>query len=139
MKKSAVGTVAQNRYDELGKILAKARRDIEAEIQDHLRKGKEATPDKTQTGSDPSDAAGAEYHFAMAEAKAIGRRRIEEAQKRLEAGTYGYCFDCEEEISERRLRAELMAVRCKGCEEEREKKDGRKKPTSIGATYLTNR
>ena len=39
---------------------------------------------------------------------------------RLEQGDYGYCFDCGEEIAEKRLRALPFAVRCKDCEEARE-------------------
>ena len=42
------------------------------------------------------------------------------ALRRLEEGTFGYCFECGEEISERRLRALPFAVRCKDCEEARE-------------------
>jgi len=46
--------------------------------------------------------------------------KIEEALARLEEGTFGYCFECGDEISERRLRALPFAVRCKDCEEARE-------------------
>ena len=49
----------------------------------------------------------------------------EEALRRLEEGTYGYCFECGEEISEKRLRALPFAVRCKDCEEAREVKQQR--------------
>jgi len=40
--------------------------------------------------------------------------------RRLEEGTYGRCFECGEEIAEKRLRALSFAVRCKDCEEIRE-------------------
>ena len=46
--------------------------------------------------------------------------KIEEALSRLEEGTYGNCFECGDEIAERRLRALPFAVRCKECEEARE-------------------
>ena len=46
--------------------------------------------------------------------------KIEEALARLEQGNYGYCFECGDEISEKRLRALPFAVRCKDCEEARE-------------------
>ena len=39
---------------------------------------------------------------------------------RLEQGDYGNCFDCGEEIAEKRLRALPFAVRCKDCEAARE-------------------
>lgn len=46
--------------------------------------------------------------------------RINEALKRLESGRYGYCSDCDGEISEARLNALPFAIRCRGCEELRE-------------------
>ena len=47
--------------------------------------------------------------------------RIDAALARLDAGKYGSCFDCERDIAERRLRALPFAVRCQGCEEQRER------------------
>jgi DnaK suppressor protein len=52
--------------------------------------------------------------------KAETLNKIDEALRRLEEGTFGHCFECGEEISERRLRALPFAVRCKDCEEARE-------------------
>jgi DnaK suppressor protein len=52
--------------------------------------------------------------------KAETLNKIEEALRRLEEGTFGYCFECGDEISERRLRALPFALRCKDCEEARE-------------------
>jgi len=45
------------------------------------------------------------------------------ALTRLDAGKYGYCFDCAQEISEQRLRALPFAARCQSCEERREEKE----------------
>ena len=39
------------------------------------------------------------------------------ALTRLAEGTYGYCYECGDEIAERRLRALPFAARCKRCEE----------------------
>ena len=52
---------------------------------------------------------------------------IEEALKRIEQGNYGNCFDCGEEIAEKRLRALPFAVRCKDCEEARETAEQRER------------
>jgi RNA polymerase-binding transcription factor DksA len=46
--------------------------------------------------------------------------RIDEALVRLDAGEYGACVECGDEISEPRLRALPFAVRCRSCEETRE-------------------
>jgi DnaK suppressor protein len=53
--------------------------------------------------------------------------KINDALGRLEQGDYGYCFDCGEEIAEKRLRALPFAVRCKDCEEARENAEQRER------------
>ena len=52
--------------------------------------------------------------------KAETLNKINDALARLEEGDYGNCFECGEEIAEKRLRALPFAVRCKDCEEARE-------------------
>ena len=66
-----------------------------------------------------------EIEFALIQMKAETLNKIDEALRRLEEGTYGYCFECGEEVSEKRLRALPFAVRCKDCEEAREIKQQR--------------
>jgi RNA polymerase-binding transcription factor len=46
--------------------------------------------------------------------------RIDESIARLEAGVYGQCSSCGEEIATSRLRALPFAVRCRECEEHQE-------------------
>ncbi len=46
--------------------------------------------------------------------------KLLDALKRLEWDTYGRCSQCQEEITEDRLRALPFAVRCKRCEEVQE-------------------
>ena len=52
--------------------------------------------------------------------KAETLKRIDEALSSLEKGSFGYCYECGNEIIEQRLRALPFAVRCKSCEEARE-------------------
>jgi DnaK suppressor protein len=47
-------------------------------------------------------------------------RAIEEALLKIEAGTFGICEDCEEEISPGRMNAIPFAVRCVECQEKHE-------------------
>ena len=61
-----------------------------------------------------------DIEFALIQMKSETLHKIEEALARLGEGTYGNCFECGDEISERRLRALPFAVRCKDCEEARE-------------------
>jgi RNA polymerase-binding transcription factor len=56
---------------------------------------------------------------AMAQAQEKKRQhdlvRIDMALRRLEAGDYGYCAECGEEIPEARLAIDPMAERCVKC------------------------
>ena len=61
-----------------------------------------------------------DIEFALIQMKSETLHKINEALARLDEGTFGYCFECGDEISERRLRALPFAVRCKDCEEARE-------------------
>lgn len=44
-------------------------------------------------------------------------RQVEDALQRIDAGDYGVCVDCEEEIGLNRLRAVPWAQRCLKCQE----------------------
>jgi len=46
--------------------------------------------------------------------------RMEEAERKLEEGTFGLCEDCGVEIEEERLRVVPYAVRCVRCQERSE-------------------
>jgi len=49
---------------------------------------------------------------------------IDTALARLDAGGYGRCVECEDEIATRRLVALPFAVRCQVCEEKRDESQG---------------
>jgi DnaK suppressor protein len=53
---------------------------------------------------------------ALIQMKGETLQQLREALVRLDAGEYGYCAECEDEISEGRLRALPFAVRCTACE-----------------------
>src|SRR5215475_10760032 len=115
----------QGRYDELKAILEERRREIMSEVQGRMRDVRAEGAGSTVQGVlDAAESSEAdiqdEIEFALIQMKAETLNRIDEALRRLEEGTYGYCFECGEEINEKRLRALPFAVRCKDCEEARE-------------------
>lgn len=63
---------------------------------------------------------------AMAEAAGrlsdFERQRIEAALKRINAGEYGYCLVCDEEIAEGRLRFDPSVLTCIDCARQAETK-----------------
>ena len=67
-----------------------------------------------------------DIEFALVQMKSETLNKINDALGRLEQGNYGNCFDCGEEIAEKRLRALPFAVRCKDCEEARENAEQRR-------------
>jgi RNA polymerase-binding transcription factor len=52
--------------------------------------------------------------------KAEVLKRINEAVRRLDEGTYGDCVDCDDVVAPSWLRAMPFAVRCRDCEDRRE-------------------
>jgi DnaK suppressor protein len=115
----------RDRYAELRRILEERRREIMSEVHEKIRDVRSEGANSPTTGVlDAAETSEADIQddieFALIQMKAETLTKIEEALRRLEEGTFGYCFECGEEISERRLRALPFAVRCKDCEEARE-------------------
>jgi DnaK suppressor protein len=113
-----------SRYDELKRMLVERQRDLVAEVQGKIRGVRADGAEKPHEVMDQGETSEVDIQedieLALIQMKAETLNKIEEALRRLEEGTFGYCFECGEEISERRLRALPFAVRCKDCEEARE-------------------
>ena len=128
--KAPSGQMSKDRYAELTRILEERRREIMDQVQEKIRDVRSESPNSpTQGVLDAAESSEAdiqdEIEFALIQMKAETLHKIEEALRRLEEGTFGSCFECGDEISERRLRALPFAVRCKDCEEAREVKQQR--------------
>ncbi len=122
----------QERYDELKKILEDRRREILNEVQARIKDVRSEGAAGLTTGvvdaveTSESDIQ-EDIELALIQMKAETLTRINEALDRLEAGSFGRCNECAEEISEARLRALPFAVRCKDCEEARENSSRRER------------
>ena len=119
------GQMNRDRYSELKRILEERRREIMDQVQGKIRDVRSEGANNPNLGVlDAAETSEADIQddieFALIQMKSETLNKIEEALHRLEEGTFGYCFECGEEISERRLRALPFAVRCKDCEEARE-------------------
>ena len=125
VNKAPGGQMNRDRYAELRRILDERRREIMSEVHEKIRDVRSEGANSPTSGVlDAAETSEADIQddieFALIQMKAETLTKIEEALRRLEEGTFGYCFECGEEISERRLRALPFAVRCKDCEEARE-------------------
>jgi RNA polymerase-binding transcription factor len=126
IQKADGATMARSRYTELKKMLVARRSELQAEVQDKMRdvRAEGAWGGKQTEVFDAVESSEADIQedieLALIQMKSETLNKVDDALSRLEHGDYGYCFDCGEEIAEKRLRALPFAVRCKDCEEARE-------------------
>ena len=130
-KTKNTGVATTSRYRELKQMLEGRRRELQAEVQGKMRGVREegAWGGKLNEVLDAVESSEADIQedieFALIQMKSETLNKINDALARLEAGNYGNCFECGEEIAEKRLRALPFAVRCKDCEEAREAAENR--------------
>jgi DnaK suppressor protein len=114
------------RYAGLKRILEERRRLLRSDVEDRIRdvRGHGSAGGSLREvldGVEVSDAdAQEEIELALIQIKAELLGKIDEALARLRDGAYGFCLECGEDISEKRLHALPFAVRCRACEESRE-------------------
>ena len=122
-----------SRYNELKHMLEGRRREMQADVQGRMRdvRTEGAWGGKLNEVLDAVESSEAdiqeEIEFALIQMKSETLNKINDALSRLEQGNYGNCFDCGDEIAEKRLRALPFAVRCKDCEEARENAERRER------------
>ena len=132
-KLEATQGVPRSRYSELKHMLDDRRRELQAEVQGKMRGVREegSWGGKLNEVLDAVESAEADIQedleFALVQMKSETLNKVNDALVRLEQGSYGNCFDCGEEIAEKRLRALPFAVRCKDCEETRETAEQRER------------
>src|SRR5687768_6260992 len=99
------GVADRKRVEVLNSMLL----DRQAEIRSRLRVLRETVPDEMSSIKDPEEQSMEELvvhmDIALVEMECETLRKIEEAIHRLEEGKYGVCAECDEEISEARLKA----------------------------------
>lgn len=132
-QKSGAEKIGRARYNELRQMLEDRRRELQSEVHGKMR---DVRQEGTWGGklNDVLDAVESseadiqeDIEFALIQMKAETLNKVNDALARLENGDYGYCFECGEEIAEKRLRALPFAVRCKDCEEAREQAEQRER------------
>jgi DnaK suppressor protein len=132
-QKQAAPASTGSRYAELKQMLDDRRRELQAEVQGKMRGVREEGSwcGKLNEVLDAVESAEADIQedleFALVQMKSETLNKVNDALVRLEQGNYGNCFDCGEEIAEKRLRALPFAVRCKDCEEARETAEQRER------------
>ena len=132
-EQTKAGSAVSNRYKELKQMLEERRRELQAEVQGKMRGVREEGTwgGKQNEVLDAVESSEADIQedieFALIQMKSETLNKVNDALLRLEQGNYGNCFECGEEIAEKRLRALPFAVRCKDCEEAREAAEQRER------------
>jgi DnaK suppressor protein len=132
-QRAAEPRMSRTRYAELKLMLDERRKEIQAEVQGKMRGVREEGTwgGKLNEVLDAVESSEAdiqeELEFALIQMKSETLNKVNDALRRLEQGDYGYCFECGEEIGEKRLRALPFAVRCKACEERKENVEQRER------------
>ena len=126
------------RERDLRRILHDRQREIEGDVRTRIRDARTDRASEVFDEVDHSDAAmQEEMDFALIQMKAETLARVDEALARLDAASYGRCFECGGEISEKRLRALPFAGRCTACEERREQAQGRVRHSAQSRAHLS--
>ena len=118
--------MASARYNELKRMLDERRNELQAAVKGKMRdvRAEAVWGGKQNEVLDAVESSEADIQedieFALIQMKSETLNKVTDALVRLKQGDYGYCFECGEEIAEKRLRALPFAVRCKDCEQARE-------------------
>jgi DnaK suppressor protein len=132
-KKEAAPAKTGSRYSDLKSMLEDRRRELQAEVQGKMRGVREEGTwgGKLNEVLDAVESAEADIQedleFALVQMKSETLNKVNDALVRLDQGSYGNCFECGEEIAEKRLRALPFAVRCQDCEVARETAEQRER------------
>jgi DnaK suppressor protein len=118
--------MAQNldrkRYDVLNAML----KERQSEIRARRRSLREVLPAELAQVKDAEEQSVQDFargmDFALMEMEFDTLRKIDDALLRLEEGSYGVCAECDERISEARLRALPFASLCRDCQEHEEER-----------------
>ena len=122
-----------HQHDRRHKLLERMLQERGIEVQSRLRALREALPEEIGGVKDADDQSLADFiqgmELALLELNADTASRIQESLRRLEAGTYGRCCDCDEPIATARLKALPFAERCRACQELAESQSGEETAT----------
>ena len=116
-------TEDRRRHEVLSQMLTQR----QAEIRNKLRSLREVLPAAVTQVKDDEERSMEDFvlgmDFALMEMESETLRKIDEALLRLDEGTYGVCSECDESISEMRLKALPFATLCRDCQEQAEESE----------------
>src|ERR1044071_7702502 len=116
------------RRDDLRQMLLARQAELQEEVRGRMGQLRTMGPAEVHRMDDGSDAdCQQDIDLAMIQLRAEMSRKIEAALERMDAGGYGDCAGCGDEIPTKRLQALPYAIRCMACEGDIEHADLRSK------------
>jgi len=111
------------RVQDIRRLLEQRKRQLNAEMQGMIRTVRhESRGERTADEQDVAESdTRSDIDLAVIQMKAETVARIDAALRRLDQGGHGDCVECGEKISIERLTAMPFALRCRDCEQSREK------------------
>jgi DnaK suppressor protein len=129
-------TETTTRNTDLRQMLEGRRRELQDDVQTHIRDGRSDQGSEVRDLIELSDDhVRGDIEFALLQMRGETLIRIDQALARLDADTYGSCAACGEPIAERRLRVLPFAVRCQSCESARETREHARQLSSRRAGF----
>ncbi len=130
------GKMDEGRHGELRAMLEELLTKFRTDTRDKVRRARPQDGDRRigATDDDPPEDLERGVILATAQVASEMASAVGQALARLEEGAYGFCCDCDDDISPARLRALPFAVRCTDCERIREQGkewERRETPTSL--------
>jgi DnaK suppressor protein len=111
-----------NNSDPYRKKLVEHQQQILSLYEHDLKVGQQASDEGTEDIVDrANNSYNREFMFALSDAERQILLEIEDALKRLDAGDFGVCSNCQIEIAKARLRALPWAKYCVDCQEQAER------------------
>jgi DnaK suppressor protein len=119
---AAAPEMTQDRYEALRTRLLEQRQEIVNMYNQDVRAGQESADDGTEDIVDrANNSYNRELMFSLSDSERLLLLQIEDAIKRMDAGTYGRCTNCGNTIHPLRLEAVPWARFCIDCQELAEK------------------
>jgi DnaK suppressor protein len=112
--------MSPKREQALREILVSRHAELSSEVKEKLTSSRSSDHVNPKDSQDTADLdATHEVELSIIQLKTEEIKKIDLALKRLEEGTYGFCFSCGEPIPEARLKAMPHAGFCRDCQEKR--------------------
>lgn len=112
------------RTDTFRQMLVERRQALKQEVDERIKLQRAGRAGRDAESGDMLDSTSADVQgdiaLSLIQMHAETIARVDQALVRLDAGQYGLCTECGDEISVQRLNALPFAVRCQSCEQTRE-------------------